>query len=115
MGKLSGTRTSENLARGFAGESQAKNRYTFYANYARKEGHVVIEQEFRQIIKNEEAHAKVFYDLLIDGMGTDENNVKVDGGYPFELGDTLSNLKAAANGEHEENSNVYPRKRDFHK
>ncbi len=108
MGKLSGTRTSENLARGFAGESQAKNRYTFYANYARKEGHVVIEQEFRQIIKNEEAHAKVFYDLLIDGMGTDENNVKVDGGYPFELGDTLSNLKAAANGEHEENSNVYP-------
>lgn len=107
MGKLAGTKTSENLARAFAGESQAKNRYTFYAEYAKNEGHPVLEQEIKKIIVNEQAHAKVFYDLLIDGMGT-ASNVNVNGGYPFELGDTLTNLKAAANGEHEEHSKIYP-------
>ncbi len=107
MGKLAGTQTSENLARAFAGESQARNRYTFYAEYAKKEGHIVIEQEIKQIAENERAHAKVFYDLLVDGMGG-TSNVNVDGGYPFELGDTLANLKAAADGEHDEHSKIYP-------
>lgn len=106
MGKLAGTETSENLARAFAGESQARNRYTFYAEYAKKEGHPVIETEFKKIAENERAHAKVFYDLIVNDMGT--CNVNVDAGYPFELADTLSNLKAAANGEHEEHSKVYP-------
>lgn len=108
MVKLAGTKTSENLARAFAGESQARNRYTFYAEYAKHEGHTVIEREFKKIAKNEEAHAKVFYDLLVEGMGTGDSNVNVNGGYPFELGDTLSNLKAAAAGEHAENTKVYP-------
>lgn len=108
MGKLAGTKTSENLARAFAGESQARNRYTFYAEYAKHEGHTVIEREFKKIAKNEEAHAKVFYDFLVNGMGTGDSNVNVNGGYPFELGDTLSNLKAAAAGEYAENTTVYP-------
>lgn len=108
MGKLAGTKTSENLARAFAGESQARNRYIFYAEYAKNEGHTIIEQEFKKIAKNEEAHAKVFYDLLVNGLGSGENNVNVNGGYPFELGDTLSNLKAAKEGEHAENTLVYP-------
>ncbi|MDF2989127.1 MAG: rubrerythrin [Eubacterium sp.] len=107
MGKLAGTQTSENLARAFAGESQARNRYTFYSEYAKKEGHAVIEQEFKLIAENERAHAKVFYDLLVDGMGA-PSNVNVDAGYPFELGDTLANLKAAADGEHDEHSKIYP-------
>ncbi len=107
MGKLSGTETSENLARAFAGESQARNRYTFYAGYAKGEGHAVLEQEFKLIAENERAHAKVFYDLLVDGMGG-PSNVNVDAGYPFELGDTVANLYSAAHGEHEEHSIIYP-------
>ncbi len=107
MGKLAGTQTSENLARSFAGESQARNRYTFYAEYAKKEGHAAIEQQFKVIAENERAHAKVFYDLLVDGMGG-PSNVNVDAGYPFESGDTLANLNSAAHGEHEEHSQIYP-------
>lgn len=107
MGKLAGTQTSENLARAFAGESQARNRYTFYAEYAKKEGHIIIEQEFLKIAENERAHAKAFYDLLVNGMGG-SSNVNVNAGYPFDIGDTLSNLKAAANGEHEEHETIYP-------
>lgn len=107
MGKLAGSETSINLARAFAGESQARNRYTFYSEYAKKEGHAVIEQEFKTIAENERAHAKVFYDLLVDGMGG-PSNVKIDAGYPFESGDTLANLNAAAQGEHEEHSKIYP-------
>jgi len=108
MSKLAGTKTSENLARAFAGESQARNRYTFYAEYAKHEGHSAIEKEIKTIADNELAHAKVFYDLLVNGMGNGEINVNVNAGYPFELGDTLANLKAAANGEHEENVTIYP-------
>ena len=108
MVKLAGTRTSENLARAFAGESQARNRYTFYAEYAKHEGHTVIEQEIKKIADNELAHAKVFYDHLVNGMGTGASNVNVNAGYPFELGDTLANLKAAASGEHEEHATIYP-------
>ncbi len=108
MGKLAGTKTSENLARAFAGESQARNRYTFYAEYAKHEGHSAIEQEIKIIAGNELAHAKVFFDLLVDGMGTGNSNVNVDAGYPFELGDTVANLKAAAEGEHEESATIYP-------
>lgn len=107
MGKLAGTKTSENLARAFAGESQARNRYTFYAGYAKNEGHRTIEQEFLKIAENERAHAKVFYDHLINGMGA-SSNVNVNGGYPFALGDTVMNLNAAAEGEHEEHAEVYP-------
>lgn len=107
MGKLPGTKTSENLARAFAGESQARNRYTFYASYAKNEGHRIIEKEIKLIADNELAHAKVFYDLLVNGMGG-SSNVNVNGGYPFELGDTVANLNAAANGEHEEHSKIYP-------
>jgi len=108
MEKLAGTQTSENLARAFAGESQARNRYTFYAEYAKKEGHNAIEQQIKKIADNELAHAKVYYDLLIDGIGIGGSNINVDAGYPFELGDTLANLKAAALGEHEENTTIYP-------
>lgn len=109
MGKLNGTKTSENLARAFAGESQARNRYTFFASYAKKEGHQAIEKEFKTIADNELAHAKVFYDLLVTGMGSKCTvNVNVNGGYPFELGDTLANLKASAEGEMQEHTKVYP-------
>ncbi len=107
MGKLPGTQTSENLARAFAGESQARNRYTFYAGYAKKEGHAVIEQIFKLTAENERAHAKVFYDLLVEGMGG-PSNVNVNAGYPFESGDTVANLYSAAHGEHDENTQIYP-------
>ena len=110
MNNLAGTQTLENLARAFAGESQARNRYTFFASCAKKEGHQVLEKEFKLIADNELAHAKVFYDLLLKGMGNNGSaiNVNIEAGYPFELGDTLANLKASEEGETQEHQEVYP-------
>lgn len=106
MKSLQGTKTAVNLARAFAGESQARNRYTFYAGYAKNEGHNVISAIFTFVAENERAHAKVFYDLLVEGMGT--TSVEITAGYPFALGSTVENLGYAADGENEEWSSVYP-------
>lgn len=106
MKSLQGTQTADNLARAFAGESQARNRYTFYAEYAKKEGHNILSALFTFIADNELAHAKVFYDLLIEGMGN--TGVKFEAEYPFAAGSTLQNLGYAAEGENHEWNEVYP-------
>jgi len=113
MKSLQGTQTLDNLARAFAGESQARNRYTFYAEYAKKEGHNILYALFTFVAENERAHAKVFYDLLIEGAGN--TDVQFEAGYPFAAGSTLQNLGYAAQGENHEWTDVYPRFADIAK
>lgn len=109
MKSLTGSQTLENLMRAFAGESQARNRYTMYASIAGKEGFAQIEALFLETAENERMHAKIFFKLLVDGhQGNLPASVPVNAEYPVALGNTLENLKAAAAGEHDEWSNAYP-------
>lgn len=107
MKSLKGTQTAKNLAASFAGESQALNRYTFYAARAREEGYQQIAKVFTETADNERAHAKVFYDLMIKGLGHSE--IFLEAEYPIGLGSTLENLQYAAAGEKEEWHNAYPK------
>lgn len=92
--------TRLNLLRAFAGESQARNRYTFAAGLARRQGLQVIEGVFAFTAGQEEAHAKVFYNQL---EGLSGQNLKVDGAYPVDLYPTvLEHLKAAQHNEYQE-------------
>lgn len=86
----------------FAGESQARNKYTYFASVAKKEGYEQISAIFTETADNEKEHAKRFYKFL------GETVVEVTGAYGSILGDTATNLKAAAEGEHEEWYNMYP-------
>lgn len=106
MKSLAGTKTADNLAKAFAGESQARNRYTYYSKVADKEGHKQISSVFLETADNEKEHAKVFYNLLISGLG--KAHIKIDAEYPIGLGNTEENLLYAAEGEKEEWGNVYP-------
>ncbi|MBB5021903.1 rubrerythrin [Desulfurispira natronophila] len=106
--KLDGTQTLGNLMKAFAGESQARMRYTYYASRARKEGYNQIEEIFLETADNERAHAKRFYDAILDGISDQPMMVDVNADYPVAMGDTLFNLKAAAEGEKEEYEILYP-------
>lgn len=106
---IKGTRTLENLMKAFAGESQARNRYTFYASIARKEGYRQIEALFIETADNEREHAKRFYKHVVENLeAADPVMVDIVADYPAQLGNTLQNLKAAAAGEHEEHTLLYP-------
>lgn len=109
MKSLKGTQTAENLLKAFAGESQARNRYTFYASVADKEGYKQMRNIFLETAENEKEHAKRFYKLLLEGL-KDELPTAIDihAMYPVAQGTTLENLKAAADGENEEWSELYP-------
>jgi len=96
MKKLKGSRTEHNLMAAFAGESQARNRYTFYAGIASKEGHEGIAASFLETAEHEKMHAKRYFDFL-EGL-----DVEITAGYPSRIGNTAVNLEAAAAGEHEE-------------
>ncbi|MFN4216550.1 MAG: rubrerythrin [Brevinematales bacterium] len=104
---LKGTKTAENLMKAFAGESQARNRYTYYASQARKEGFMQIEAIFMETADNEKEHAKVFFNYLVEGLGNDVMQ-EIQASYPVAFADTLSNLKSAAAGENEEWTHLYP-------
>ncbi|ADU65827.1 rubrerythrin family protein [Desulfurispirillum indicum] len=106
--KLEGTQTLGNLMKAFAGESQARMRYTYYASRARKDGYNQIEEIFLETADNERAHAKRFFDAILDGIDEQPKMVNVNADYPVALGDTLFNLKEAAAGEHEEHTILYP-------
>ena len=94
MGKLKGTETEKNLLAAFAGESQARNRYTYFASVAKQEGFEQISAIFQETADNEKAHAKRFFKLLEGG------EVEIQASYPAGIiGDTAQNLKAAADGE----------------
>jgi len=108
MINLKGTKTAENLLKSFAGESQARNRYTYYASVAKKEGYVQIENIFTETAGNEKEHAERFFKFLSNSDLNGEAVVINDAGYPVFLGDTKGNLLAAAAGENEEWSTLYP-------
>jgi len=94
MGKLKGTETEKNLLAAFAGESQARNRYTYFASVAKKEGYEQISAIFQETADNEKEHAKRFFKLLEGG------EVEIQASYPAGvIGDTAQNLEAAADGE----------------
>jgi rubrerythrin len=100
---IKGTLTEKNLLKAFAGESQAKNRYTFFAKQAQKDGYEQIAALFAETALNEEQHAKVFFRFLEGGP------VEITATYPAGIiGTTAENLKAAADGELEEWSELYP-------
>ncbi len=108
MKSLKGTKTAENLLKAFAGESQARNRYTFYASVADKEGYKQIRNIFAETAENEQQHAKRFFDLLCAGFPEQPQGVEITAVYPVALGVTTDNLKAAAMGENEEWTDLYP-------
>jgi rubrerythrin len=99
---LQGTKTEHNLMAAFAGESQARNRYTYYAGVAKKEGYEQIAAIFLETADNEKEHAKRFFKFL---EGTP---VEITAMYPSSFGNTAHNLKAAASGENEEWTELYP-------
>ncbi len=100
---IKGTRTEQNLLKAFAGESQAKNRYTFFAKTAKKEGYEHISALFAETALNEEEHAKLFFKWLEGGA------VEITATYPAGIiGTTAGNLKSAAMGENEEWTSLYP-------
>lgn len=100
---VKGTRTEQNLLKAFAGESQAKNRYTFFAEVAKNEGQEVIAKFFMETAMNEEQHAKQFFKFLEGGM------VEITAAYPAGIiSDTLENLLQGAEGEYEEWHDLYP-------
>ena len=102
---LQGTKTMENLMRAFAGESQARNRYTFAASCAKKKGLTVIQQVFQFTADQEKEHAEVFYNFLKEVAGT---NINVDGNYPTDLyDDPVKLLKAAQHNEYQEFEHDY--------
>ncbi|HHV98854.1 MAG TPA: rubrerythrin family protein [Clostridiaceae bacterium] len=108
MKSLKGTRTLENLMRAFAGESQARSRYVFYASIASKEGYKQIEAIFNETAENEKEHAKRFYKLMLEGLkGEIPATVGITATYPAAQGNTLDNLKYAAEGENEEWTKLY--------
>jgi rubrerythrin len=109
MSSLKGTRTAENLLKAFAGESQARNRYTFYASAANKESYMQIKDLFLETADNEKEHAKIFYKFLLEGFKDElPVGIEIKADYPVAQGDTLTNLKSAAAGEHEEWEEIYP-------
>lgn len=106
MKSLHGTKTAENLLKAFAGESQARNRYTYYASTAKKENYVQIANIFTETADNEKEHAKRFYKFLMGSVNGEM--VEMTASYPVAMGDTKSNLLAAAEGEKEEWGELYP-------
>ncbi len=109
MNSLKGTKTLENLMKAFAGESQARNRYTYYASIANKEGYKQIEAIFSETADNEKEHAKRFFKLALEGMGGEiPADIDIAATYPLAMGTTLDNLKYAAAGENEEWTALYP-------
>lgn len=107
MKSLKGTKTAENLMKSFAGESQARTRYTYYSSVARKQGYVQIANIFMETAEQEKEHAKRFYKFLKDDFAGEA--IEINAGYPVDLyEDTAKNLRAAAKGEHEEWSHDYP-------
>ena len=99
------SQTKENLMRAFAGESQARNRYTFAGETAKKQGYPMIEQVFQFTADQEKAHAEIFYNHLKELSG---HTIFIDGGYPVDIyDDVITALKSAHHNEYEEYQDVY--------
>lgn len=107
---LQGTETLGCLMKAFAGESQARQRYTMYAKIAQEEGYLQISRIFAETAHNEERHAKIFFNHLQAGLEGESfpHPVEITAEYPVGVGTTIQNLRYAAAGEDEENEVVYP-------
>ncbi|HOP09192.1 MAG TPA: rubrerythrin family protein [Candidatus Methanofastidiosa archaeon] len=103
MKSLKGTQTEKNILTAFAGESQARNRYTYFASKAKKEGYIQISNIFLETADNEREHAKRLFKFLEGG------EVEITGSFPAGvIGTTAENLQEAANGENHEHTVMYP-------
>jgi len=103
VASLKGTQTEKNLLTAFAGESQARNRYTYFAGQAKKDGYAQIATIFEETANQEKEHAKRLFKLLEGG------EVEITGAFPAGvIGTTLENLKDSAAGEHYEHTDMYP-------
>jgi len=103
MASIKGTRTEKNLLTAFAGESQARNRYTYFASQAKKEGYEQMSHIFEETANQEKEHAKRLFNLLQGG------EVEISASFPAGVvGSTLENLKASAAGEKYEHTEMYP-------
>lgn len=103
MANLRGTQTEKNLLTAFAGESQARNRYTYFASQAKKDGYVQMAAIFEETANQEKEHAKRLFKFLEGG------EVEITGAFPAGIiGTTLENLKASAAGENFEHTEMYP-------
>jgi len=103
MKSLQGTKTEKNILTAFAGESQARNRYVFFASKAKKEGYVQISRIFQETAGNEKEHAERLFKFLEGG------EVQISASFPAGvIGNTSENLRAAATGENHEHTSMYP-------
>ena len=103
MSQLKGSQTEKNILTAFAGESQARNRYTYFASKAKKEGYVQIAAIFEETANQEKEHAKRLFKFLQGG------EIEITAGFPAGvIGSTLDNLKASAAGENYEHTSMYP-------
>jgi len=103
MAEVKGSQTEKNLLTAFAGESQARNRYSYFASQAKKEGYVQMASIFEETANQEKEHAKRLFKLLEGG------EVEITGSFPAGvIGSTLDNLKGAAAGENYEHTEMYP-------
>lgn len=103
MPSIKGTQTEKNILIAFAGESQARNKYTYFASVAKKEGYVLISSIFEETAEQEKEHAKRLFKFLEGG------EAEITATFPAGvIGDTAANLQAAADGENEEWSHMYP-------
>jgi len=101
------TQTYLNLARSFAGESQAGMRYQLIARTAMKQGYGALANTIRTLAKNETHHARVFFELLIENAGS-QDDIRIDAGYPFHTGTIEDSLRFAAEDERSEHERIYP-------
>ncbi len=101
MSDFKNSKTFQNLANAFAGESQARNRYTFFASVAEKAGYQQIADTFIETANNEREHAEIYYEHMVDNLDGEEPHdmLHVENDYPVHLDDTASNLLSAAVGE----------------
>ncbi len=108
MASIKNTQTEKNLLTAFAGESQARNRYTFFASAAKKAGYEQISAIFTETADNEKEHAERLFKFLEGG------EVEISGSFPAGIiGDTVSNLEASADGENHEHTTMYPQFADI--
>lgn len=99
---LKGTKTEVNLMKAFAGESQARNRYTIYSSIAKKEGFEQIAAIFSETAENEKEHAKLYFSFF------NGDDIEIDASFPTKIGNTYTNLMAAAAAEETEWTYLYP-------
>lgn len=102
------TETARNLMKAFIGESQARNRYTIFTKIAKKEGYELIAGIFEETANHETEHAKLNYKMLVDELGINESEIAVEAGGAVIFKDTAAILQSAIDGEHYENTVMYP-------